>query len=322
MTGSSTGVAARLRMHREATYNTSPDATNFWNIPFTIANLGTIQKLLKNPVIGQGSDPQAPLRDVLDGKSDITVPIDSRNIGLHLGALLGDPVTTAPSGHHQHVFTSGQTGQPTSQAMEVSHPALAEFSLNTGVLYDGMDITFARSGLAIAKFNLIGTQETWSGTSEEGTPAPLLSATINYFSHLTGVIKRSGTALGKIISGNFSFASNLETLAVVANNGLIGGADRGEAALTGKLTARFADMTLLNDGISGGGVEIDWILTNSADEQITFTMPKVNFERPQVPLSGPGGVNVALNFTANGDASNKMLTVTLLNDCDGTAYAP
>ena len=46
MTGSSTGVAARLRMHREATYNTSPDATNFWNIPFTIANLGTIQKFV------------------------------------------------------------------------------------------------------------------------------------------------------------------------------------------------------------------------------------------------------------------------------------
>ena len=321
MAGSSTGAGDRVRMFREAAYNTPP-STNFWNIPFISANLGTMQKLNPSPIIGQGSDPQQPLKDVLDGKGDITVPLEARCFGLHLAALLGDPVTTTPSGHFQHMFTSGATAQPTSQAFEVAHTALTEYSLTSGVMYDSMDISLARSGLAIAKFSVIGTAEAWSGSSGAGTPANLVDATLHNFSQLTGVLKRSGTALGTILSGSFSYSNNLDPLAVVANNGLIAGADHGESSLTGKISLRFRDMTLLNDAISGGPVQIDWILSNSADEKITFTMPKVNFARPQVPISGPSGVNISLDFMANGDATNKMLTVTLLNDHAGTAYAP
>src|SRR5262245_36904146 len=122
MTGNSTGAASRLRMFREATYGTPP-STNYWNIPFIDSSLGVKQDNKPNPVIGQGSDPQAPARGAKDGRATLTVPIDARYFGLHLAALLGDPTTTHPAGY-QHVFTSGGTGQPTSQAIEAAHLGL------------------------------------------------------------------------------------------------------------------------------------------------------------------------------------------------------
>lgn len=317
-----TGAQARIRMMREATYNTTPSG-NYWNIPFTGSSLGVQQGNEKSPQIGVGSDPRAPFRGVKDGKGDISVPIDARNIGLHLAALFGDPVTTEPSGF-QHVFKTGAVGQPVSQCLEVMHPGLTggtQYAKNTGVLYTGMEVSLDRAGAATAKFMLVGTDEVWNGTSAAGTPAELENATLKSFSHLTGVIKRAGTALGVILSGSFSFTNNLDVAEVVANSGLIAGGTRSEAALSVKLNARFDNMTLLNDALTGDGVQIEWSLTNSSDEKITFLMPKVSFARPQVPVSGPSGLQVSLDGTGYAVAGGSdMMTITLLNDHDGTAY--
>jgi hypothetical protein len=320
MAQSATGITARIRQFREATYNTAPTA-DFWNIPFISANLGTVQQLVSNPVLGQGSDPQEPDQGVLDGKGDLTVPLDARYIGLHLAALLGDPTTTAPTGHHQHVFNSGGTGLLTSQALEVSHPNLTEFFMNTGIFFNSMDVSLAREGKVQVKFGVIGTEEAVAGTTGAGTPADFNSGVLSYFSHLTAVLKWNGTAVGNITGGGFSFSNNIDPLQVVANNGMINGADRGQASLTGKLSARLNDMTLYNAAKAGTIGQIDWILSNSADQQITFSMPKVKLSRPQIPITGPGGVVVNFDLMGFADPTHKMLTATLLNDLDGTAYA-
>lgn len=318
-----TGTQARIRMLREAAYNTAP-AHDFWKIPFTNASLGVVQKNVKNPVLGVGSDPAAPFRDVKDGAGDITVPLDARNIGLHLAALFGDPTSVNAAGVYTHSFHSSAEGQPTSQCFEVMHPGLTvgQYALNTGVLYTGMDVSLARSGLATAKFSLVGTNEVWSGASAAGAPADLVAAPVKYFSHLTGIIKRNTTALGVILTGGFSFKNGLDVAQVVANNGLIGGGTRADSELSVNLTARFNDMTLLNDAINGSDVRIDWILSNSANESITFNMPKIVFDRPKIDISGPSGIQVPLTGMGYGDAANKLLNVTLVNDHDGTAYIP
>lgn len=317
-----TGTQARARMFREAAYNTAP-AGDYWKIPFMGLSLGAAQKNVKNPVLGVGSDAQAPFRDVKDATGDLTVPLDARCIGLHLSALFGDPATTDDTGVYTHVFESAAEGQPVSQTIEVSHPGLtaAQYALNTGILYKSMDVSMARSGAATAKFSIVGTDEAWSGASSAGTPADIESATIKYFSHLMGVIKRNNTALGKILTGSFTFDNGLDVAQVLANGGLIGGGVRGQGDLSVNLTARFDDMTLLNDAINGTPVQIDWTLSNSASESIAFTMPKLVFDRPKVEVSGPAGLQVALTGMGYGDSGNKMLTVTLVNDHDGTAYA-
>jgi hypothetical protein len=324
-TGISTGTTGRARMHREATYNTPPAATDFWNIPFFAPmNLGTSQGLVPNPTIGAGSDPQAPFRDVFVGKGDLTVPVDARYFGLHLAALFGDPVTTHPSGY-QHVFSSGATGQPTPQAIEVAHLGLdtPKYMMNSGILYKSMEISLARSGAVAAKFGVVSTMETGSGSSAAGTPANLVDTSVKYFSHLTGVIKRNTTVVGNILSGTLMFDNGLETLDPIGNQGYIAGGVRTEASLKlSNVSARFNNTTLYDDSTGNTPVQIDWILSNSGSESLTFTIPKVLIPRPQIPFSGPGGVNIAFDFMANADASNKMLTMTLLNDYAGTAYAP
>lgn len=325
MAGSSTGSNVRLRQMREATYNTPPTA-DYWNIPFLPGtDLGTMQGNIANPTIGHGSDPRAPQRDVLDGKSKLVVPLEARYFGLHLSSLLGNPVTTFPDPEYQHVFESNATGQPVGQSIEVAHLGLStpKYIMNSGILYNGLSMSLKRAGFAEASFDVIVTKEAEPvNSSAAGTPANIVDATVKYFSQLTATLKRNGTALADILSADIDFSYNLDPLEVIANNGYIGGADRGEASLSVKLKTRFRTMTLYDDARSGGAVALEWKLANSATESLTFGIGKAVLARPKIGLQGPGGIDIDFDIMCHGEDATKMLTATLVNDYAGTAYAP
>ncbi len=241
--GDSTGLTARVRLLREAVYNT-PQSANFWDIPFLASTkLGTTQPLTNNPVIGQGRDPAQPLRAAISGGGDLVVPMDVRNFGLHLAALLGDPTTTHPSGHYQHVFNSGGL-TPTPQSIEMAHPNVSEYFMNSGLFYDQMDITFAASGMPTATFTLLGTDESpgWQlgrrnarRTSTPHRRSCLFLAPDN--GHQRATARRSGISC----RGSLTFKNNHAASRVIANNGKISGVIPGQTALTGKISARFND---------------------------------------------------------------------------------
>ncbi|MEZ0263027.1 MAG: phage tail tube protein [Alphaproteobacteria bacterium] len=324
MAGSSTGANARLRMMREATYNTAPTA-DYWNIPFLPGcDPGTTQANVPNPTIGHGSDPRASLPDVFDGKSTLVVPIDARYFGLHLSALFGNPTTTDIGTPYQHVFESNGTGQPVSQAIEVAHLGLStpKYIMNSGILYNGLSMSLKRSGFSEAKFDVLVTKEADpNNASGAGTPANLVDSSIKYFSHLTGTLKRDTVALADILSADIDFSYNLDPLEVIANNGYIGGADRGEASLSVKLKTRWRTMTLYDDSRNKGAIRLDWALVNSVNESLTFTIAKGILVRPKIVLQGPAGVDIDFEINCHGEDATKMLTATLVNDHAGTAYA-
>lgn len=321
--GDSTGLTTRARLLREAVYNTPPSG-DFWDIPFLAGTvLGTTQANVNNPVIGQGRDPAQPLRGPITAGGKLVVPMDVRNFGLHLAALLGDPTTTHPSGHYQHVFNSGVL-TPTPQSIEMAHPRVPKYLMNSGQYYDQMDITLAPSGMPSATFTLIGTDEIPADASAAGTPGNLDATGDHvYFSHLKMSLTRNGTGIGNVVSGSLSFKNNLAAANVVANNGKIGGVIPGQTALTGKVSARFNDYTLLGDATTGANLALAFIWTNSADQKLTLALPLVMLAKPPITISGPGGISVDLDFQAFGspDTPTPMLTATLLNDLDGTAYA-
>ena len=77
----------------ESAYGVAP-ASGFMRMPFVTADIGDEQGLIESDLIGQGREPLAPTRDVINNRGDIQVPVDLRFFGRWLRAFLGAPTTT------------------------------------------------------------------------------------------------------------------------------------------------------------------------------------------------------------------------------------
>ena len=311
------GSNATLLLKRETAYGTTPSG-NFIQIPFNSVSLGSEQGLIDDPVLGQGRDPLAPLQDVINDEGDITVPMDPRYLGLWLSGLFGDPASTDNlDGTFDHVFVSGIDSLP-SYSLEVGMAQVPAFFMHGGVVLNSIALDFQRSGAAAATINAVAQGETRNGTSQGGTPSTLA---FNRISQFQGSIKKAGTAVANLTSGSLTYSNNLEKIETIRSDGLIDGADPTVAAFTGSIDVRFADTTLIDAASSGTPVDLEFGYT-VGNSSIMFTAHEVYLPKPKLAVEGPGGIQASFDFQgAMNEAAGRMLTVTLVNDLDGTIYA-
>jgi hypothetical protein len=310
------GSSATLLLKRETAYGTSPSG-DYIRMPFNSVSLGSEQGLIDDPVLGQGRDPLAPLQDVINDEGDITVPMDPRYLGLWLTGLFGDPTSTDNlDGTFDHVFVSGIDLLP-SYSLEVGMAQVPAFFMHAGVVLNSIALDFQRSGAAAASINAIAQGETRNGTSQGGTPSTLA---FNRISQFQGSITKAGQPVGNLTSGSLTYSNNLEKIETIRSDGLIDGADPTVAALTGRIDVRFADTTLIDTASSGTPVDLEFGYTVGASS-VMFTAHEVYLPKPKLAVEGPGGIQASFDFQgAKNEAAGRMLTVTLVNDLDGTEY--
>ncbi len=318
MVNGATGVATRVSMFKETTYGTAPAAEDYWKMPFMTTDLGSQQALVASGALGMQRDPTDPLQDAPDLTGNMVVPVDARYIGLWLAMLLGAPTSTDHDTYNQHIFKSGAATLP-SYAIELGYLTPGQYKMETGLMANSMALDFTRKGDAQATFALIGQKEATAGASGAGTPAAL---TISRFAQINNLVKLNGTALTNVLTAKLNFTNNLSTNETIGNSGNIGGIDAAEPALTGTLSARFTDETLIADAIAGTPVALTFGFSLSNILSLTILCPRVFLKKPNAPVTGPGGIQVDFDFTGSFDsATGAMMTATLLNDLDGTQYA-
>lgn len=417
------GANAQMCIAFETTPGTAP-ASGFFKVPFVSATLGEEQKLVASDLLGQGRDPADPSRDVIDNTGQVVVPVDLRNSGLWLKALLGAPTTTAgiaatgsfafsaqpadsatltvgtsawtfvsaspagdesligsslketlqnavvglnesatadfadckfelaldgktinvtystpgvggnsvalaadassnatasgadlaggaATGAYNHVFSSGLASLP-SLANEIGLNDVSRYGMNTYVGIDSLEIQLQRSGLLNATLTLIAQAELRAGASAAGVPTELA---VTRFTQFTGKIRRSGINLGSVVSGNFKIMNNLDKVEVIREDGRIDGWDAGEAAYSGQAVVRFEDETLMDLASAGTPIDLVYGWKISATQVLEYTFHRVFLPKPQVPISGPGGVEATYDWQAAKDATaGCAVTVRLVND--------
>jgi len=303
------GANASLLAAFETTYGSNP-VGDYWKLPFVSTTLGSEQGLIANDLIGLGRDPSAPIRDVIKVEGDIVVPIDVRNIGMWLKALLGSATTTG-TGTLTHTFISGKSSLP-SISLETGLPDIPAWFVASGVMVNSLQVGFARSGAANATVGLIAQGETKQAVSLDTTPT---TRDILRFNQFQGSIKKGGTALGNVVSAQLTYSNNLERIETIRSDGKIDGADPTVASLTGNLEVRFADTQLIDAATNNTPLELTFAYTIDATKRLTFIAHEVYLPKPKVSISGPGGIQATFEWqAAKNVAANKMLTVELLND--------
>lgn len=200
------GANAQLLGKFETVYGTPPSG-NYIKFPFVSTDLGSEQGLIASDLLGQGRDPSQPIRDVIRVEGNVVVPVDLRNFGHWLKALLGAPTTTG-SGPYTHTFVSGASSFP-SISLEVGMPEVPIFFTEAGVRVNSAQLTFARSGAANATLNCIAQGETDAGVTGGGTPT---TATLTRFNQFLASIKKDGLQLGNVTGGQLTYSNNLERI--------------------------------------------------------------------------------------------------------------
>lgn len=301
------GSNFQMNVAFESVYGTAP-ASGYRTMPLASHNLGAAQPLIENELLGFGRDPLAPIRDAVTVEGPVSVPIDVENIGVWLRAALGAPVTTG-TGPYVHTFESGAATLP-SLAIEMGYPDVPHYAMNTGVRVDRMRWQMERRGQLRMDLDLIAQGEATDDTSGAGTPT---AYDMTRFGHFNGAIRRDGVALGNITSAQWTYANSLDRVETIRSDGRIDGLDPGVAMLSGQITGRFADTTLLDQAVDGATCELECRYVLSASASLIFTAPAVHLPRPKVGVSGPSGVEMSFDWQAALDGSDPMLTVVLTN---------
>ena len=304
------GARAAMALAFETVYGTPPAAGSYWRIPFASSTLGSEQPLLGSELLGYGRDPLPPVLDAITADGDVVVPIDLRFIGIWLKAMFGEPITTG-TGDLTHQFRSGGWTLP-SMSIEVQNPDVPSFRMMSGVVGNSLSWTMNRSGLVTATANLVAQGETTAAATVAGT---LTDLPLRRFSAFNGGISRNGAQLGNVVSGSVTYSNNLDRVETIRADGMIDGADAGQATLTGEVTVRFADTTLLEQAMNGVASSMTFGYTISPTERMELVAHAVYLPRPRLALEGPGGMQATFNWQAALDpVTGRMATVSLFND--------
>lgn len=302
------GSRAQLALAYESVYGTAP-ASGYKKVPFASCSLGAEQPLLANELLGFGRDPLAPVKDAVTASGQVTIPIDVENLGFWLKGAFGAPTTTGTT-PKTHTFTSGGTSLP-SMAIEVGMPEVPNYAMNTGCVVDTLSWTMQASGLLTVDVGIIAQGETVASTSGAGTPT---EQTLTRFGNFNGAVTRDGSPIGNITEAQITYSNNLEAVKTIRADGKIDGVDPTIAALTGSITVRFADQTLLNQAIAGSSCQLVFSHTIDANNSFTFTAHAVYLPRPKIEVTGPGGVQATFEWqAAKATSPARMCTAVLVN---------
>ena len=306
------GARAQMALAFENTYGTPP-ASGFTRMPFATASLGAEQPLQTSELLGYGRDPLEPIKDALTADGNVVVPLDAEAYGYWLKGAFGAPQTTG-TGPYTHQFESGNWTLP-SFSVEVGMPEVPSFAMYSGCMVDSFSWTMERSGLLTSTVEIVAQGEDLGTTSQAGTPGTL---SLKRFGHFNGSVQRNGQSIGNIISAEINYQNNLDRVETIRADGKIEGADPSIAAMTGNISVRFADTTLLNQAISGQACALTFGYALPTGEALTVSVPRVFLPRPRREISGPQGVQVTFDWQAAQQANgDPMVSVTLANDIEG-----
>ena len=99
------GSAASLLALKESTYGVKPTG-NWEKFAFNSSDLSAEQSLIASELLGQGREPRAPFRDVINDTGNLVVPVEARDFGRWLQFLLGNPTSAGVAATGNITFTA------------------------------------------------------------------------------------------------------------------------------------------------------------------------------------------------------------------------
>ncbi len=257
------GSAATLLALKEASYGVKPPG-NWEKFAFVSSDIGAEQNLLSSELLGQGREPRAPFRDVINDEGNIVVPVEARDFGRWLQLLLGNPVSASVAATGDITFTA--------------NPSAGHTITINGVLW-----TFVASGATGTQTNI--------GANLNATLTQLatdLNASANASITPATYSNGAGTKLN-IVHDTLSAAGNSFTLASGNANAVVSGATLSGGGFTHTFVSGAAALPSFAAEIGHVNVPAYFVHTGCMLNSMAL-----NFQRS-------GAANATLNILAQGE---------------------
>ena len=196
------GSAATLLALKESTYGVKPTG-NWEKFAFASSDLSAEQNLLSSDLLGQGREPRAPFRDVINDEGNLVVPVEGRDFGRWLQFLLGNPVSAGVAATGDITFTANPSASHTITINGVVWTFVASGATGTQTNI-GANLAATLTQLATdlnASVNASITPVTYAnvGGTKLGFTHDTLGAVGNSFTIASG--NANGVASGATLSG-------------------------------------------------------------------------------------------------------------------------
>ncbi len=257
------GSAASLLALKEVTYGVKPGG-NWEKLSFVSSDLSAEQNLISSDLLGQGREPRAPFRDVINDTGNLVIPIEGRDFGRWLQLLLGNPTSAGVAA----------TGDITFGV----NPSAGHTITINGVLW-----TFVASGATTAQTNIGG-----SLTATLTQLATDLNASVNPLVTPATYSNVSGTKLG-VVYDTVGAAGNAFTLVSGNVNGVVSGATLSGGGYTHTFISGAATLPSFAAELGHANVPAYFVHTGCMLNSMAL-----NFQRS-------GSANATVNIIAQGE---------------------
>jgi len=311
------GIGAQLGIITETTFNTYIAVTRFYE--FTSENITYNKKTAVGMGLRAGGQlPRSQRRVVTsyDAGGDIMLDLPTRGLGVLLSHAMGSAPspTTVSTGVYSYTFTLGDV-YGRSFSAQVGVPQYGGTVLAktvTGAKIQSFELAVANSGIATGKF----TVDAAGFVTTQSLATASYSATGSVFNFSQGSLTVDATAV-----------ANVKDFSITVDNSLkqdrftLGGLGakseqtiNGFRKVSGKLTAEFTDVTLMNKFLtdSAAALVLSFVgstIASTYKDTLTITIPAAKFDADTPNVTGPGTVDLAMTFEVYDDGTNQPVTV-------------
>ena len=316
------GIGSWLGIKKESTFGTAVTVDRFYEFN----SEGT--KYVKNTVVGQGlrngglvARANRRVVTTLAGEGDFEVDLQTRGMGLLLSLATGSvPTGSLANGVYTYLFTAQDLigDSFTTQVAVPQYGGTLTYKTLSGCKMTNFELSVGAGDIAKAKFSLDSKGFT-TGASTSATVAYTNIATSNLFHFAQGSITDNvSTTYANIKDFSLTVDNSLKTDRY--NLGAAGSKSEqiinGFRAISGKVTAEFTDIVLLDKFIADttAGLKLTFegatIGSGSDKETLSITIPAAKFDGDTPMVSGPGVIDVSFGFTVFDDGTNPPFTIT------------
>lgn len=288
-------------------------------VPFISESLKLSRSLERSNVIRDDRQPQAPTRGNVEVGGDITTELNPHMTTL-LKHLMGAVETTdLTGGKYSHAFTIDDL--PAGLSIEKQFTDILQYIIFNGMKVNSLKISCKAAGKIDTSLGLMGAKEN-TATTLSGLDSDPTDWGHTPFDAFEAAIEEGGSSIATVLDVEFELANDMDgSIFCIGGGGERGALPAGIAAVSGKITAMFENLTLYNKAVNHTESSLKLTLTkgtgdgSAGNELIEFHFEELIYKPDTPVISGPKGVLVEMPFECYfGSGSNgSALKITVKN---------
>lgn len=188
-----------------------------------------------------------------------------------------------------------------------------KYRMFRGLAVSTMTVRMAPNQMIATTFDMIGTDMA-TPTNTSADASWTADTGFEPFDAYSGSMLEGGSAAGIVTSLEFSVSNDLENIFGIGSDAAQG-LDYGMARVTGTVTLRFQNDTVMNKFLNETMSSLSVTVNDPTDANpYTFTFPSVKYTGASTPVSGPKGRMITAPFVSLYNvAENTNLKITRTN---------